>query len=74
MPLAEELQTWNELFGIEEPYKAKCCSADAKYWITQIFDERGDKSPSEFLSIRLESAQRSTYSDTNFLRKPFGSM
>lgn len=69
--LAEELQTWNELFSIEERYKAKCCSTDAKYWITQIFEEHGDKSPSEFLSIKLESAQRFPYSDTNFLRKPF---
>ncbi len=51
--LAEELKTWNELFGIEERYKAKCCSADAKYWITQILDEDGEKSPIEFLSSRL---------------------
>lgn len=69
--LAEELQTWNELFGIEERYKAKCCSADAKYWITQISDERGDMPLSEFLSIRLESAQKYPYTETNFLRKPF---
>lgn len=69
--LAEELKTWNELFRIEERYKDKCCSADAKYWIMQIFDERDDKSLSDFLSIRLESAKRFPYSDTNFLRKPF---
>lgn len=69
--LVEELQTWNEIFGIEERYKAKCRSAEAKYWITQIFEERGDRSPSEFLLIRLESAKRYPYSDTNFLRKPF---
>jgi hypothetical protein len=69
--LREELQTWNEVFSIEERYKAKCCSAEAKYWITQILDECGDRSSSEFLSIRLESAQKSPYFDTNFLRKPF---
>ncbi|MEK5060011.1 hypothetical protein BK126_19270 [Paenibacillus sp. FSL H7-0326] len=69
--IEEELKTWNELFGIEERYKAKCCSADAKYWINQIIDECGDKTPIEFLSIRLASAQKAPYSDTNFLRKPF---
>ncbi|MBU2703513.1 hypothetical protein Ga0466249_004658 [Sporomusaceae bacterium BoRhaA] len=69
--MAEELQTWNELFSIEERYKDKCCSDDAKYWIEQILDECGDKSPSEFLAIKLASAQRYPYSDTNFLRKPF---
>ncbi|MFD0589412.1 HNH endonuclease [Paenibacillus sp. GCM10027627] len=69
--IEEELKTWNELFGIEARYKAKCCSADAIYWFNQIIDECGDKSPMEFLSIRLESAQKSPYSDTNFLRKPF---
>jgi len=69
--LAEELQTWSELFGIEKRYKDKCCSAEAKYWYTQILDEHGDMSASDLLSIRLESAQRSPYADTNFLRKPF---
>jgi hypothetical protein len=69
--LSEEIKTWNELFGIERRYKDKCCSADAKYWITQVFDEHGDNSPMEFLSIRLESAQKSPYNDINFLRKPF---
>jgi hypothetical protein len=69
--LEEELKTWDNLFGIEERYKAKCCSADAKYWITQIFDESYDKSPRELLSVRLETAKKSPYTDNNFLRKPF---
>ncbi|MFE4241919.1 HNH endonuclease [Peribacillus butanolivorans] len=68
--LEEELKTWNELFGIEERYMEEC-SAEAKYWLTQIFDERGDKSPSEFLLVRLETARRYPYSENNFLRKPF---
>lgn len=71
LSLLEELQTWNDLFSIRERYQAKCCSAEAKYWITQIIEECGDLTPSEFLSIRLEGAQRFPYSDTNFLRKPF---
>lgn len=69
--LTEELITWDDLFNIRERYKAVCCSADAKYWISQIFEECGDKSPYEFLLIRLNCAQKFPYSDTNFLRVPF---
>ncbi|MGC9935246.1 HNH endonuclease [Priestia aryabhattai] len=69
--LEEELKTWNYLFNIEKRYKNKCCSADAKYWITQIFEESDNKSPCEFLSTRLETASKYPYTDNNFLRKPF---
>lgn len=69
--LEEELGTWNDLFNIEERYKAKCCSDDAWYWMTQIFDERADKTPSEFLEIRLENAGKYPFNETNFLLKPF---
>jgi 5-methylcytosine-specific restriction endonuclease McrA len=71
--LAEELKTWDNLFGIEERYKAKCCSADAKYWITQIIEESNsyEKSPSEILSVNLEIARKNPFSQNNFLRKPF---
>lgn len=68
---AEELETWNELFSIEERYKAECCSVDAWYWITQIYEECADKSPSEFLKIKLDNARKYPYSDKNFLRRPF---
>ncbi len=69
--LKEELVTWDYLFDIKQRYKSKCCSKDAKYWITQIFDECQDKSPSEFLSVKLETAGYSPFADNNFLRKPF---
>jgi hypothetical protein len=69
--IAEELETWNELFSIEERYKAECCSADALYWFDQIYEECADKSPSEFLKIKIETASKYPFSDKNFLRKPF---
>lgn len=71
--LEEELQTWNELFGIEERYKDMCCSADAKYWITQIFDEskRYRLTPREFLRCKIEESECNPYFELNFLRKPF---
>jgi len=71
--LSEEIRTWNELFGIEERYKAKCCSADAKYWITQITEECQNYglTPRVVLQGKLREAEKSPYSETNFLRKPF---
>lgn len=32
----EEIETWKDVYGIEERYKAKCCSGDAKDWLEQI--------------------------------------
>ncbi|MNV35806.1 hypothetical protein D3C71_1272670 [compost metagenome] len=69
--ITEELETWNDLFSIEERYKAECCSSDALYWFDQIYEECADKSPSEFLKIKLEIAWKYPFSDKNFLRKPF---
>lgn len=68
--LVEELNTWNELFVIDERYKAECC-IDAKSWISEILDVGNEMSPIEYLNIRLKCAQRLPHSDTNFLRKPF---
>ena len=35
--LEEELETWKDLYGIEERYKAKVCAEnDGKYWLTQV--------------------------------------
>lgn len=69
--LADELQTWDDLYGISERYRDKCCSTEAKYWIDQIFECSEVTSPADFLKIRLESARRHPFDDTNFLRKPF---
>lgn len=71
--LSDEIRTWNELFGIEERYKAKCCSEDAKYWLTQITDECQNYglAPNVIFQGKLREAEKSPYSETNFLRKPF---
>lgn len=72
--LVEEIDTWKDLYGIEERYKAKLCGeSDGKYWLTQVLDERQayDKQPVEILSMRAQQAQSRPYADCNFLRKPF---
>lgn len=72
--LAEEIETWKEVYGIEERYKAKFCGEnDGKYWLTQVLDEcqAYDKQPADILAMRAQQAQSSPYADCNFLRKPF---
>ncbi len=70
----EEIDTWKDVYGIEERYKAKLCGEnDGKYWLTQVLDEcqAYDKQPADILSFRAEQAQSRPYADCNFLRKPF---
>jgi len=38
--LGEKIDTWKDVYGIEERYKAKLCAEnDGKYWLTQVLDE-----------------------------------
>ena len=70
----EEVQTWKELFGIEERYKAKCTSeSDGKYWFIQIQDEcqNYNMTPKELLNSKITEAEKYPLFDTNSLRKPF---
>jgi hypothetical protein len=72
--LVEELDTWKDVYGIEERYKAKLCGEnDGKYWLTQVLDEctAYDKQPADILNMRAQQAESRPYADCNFLRKPF---
>lgn len=74
MTVAEEIETWKDVYGIEERYKAKLCAEnDGKYWLTQVLTEcqAYDKQPADILAMRTLQAQMSPYADCNFLRKPF---
>ncbi|ECB0591166.1 hypothetical protein GR173_004068 [Salmonella enterica subsp. enterica] len=72
--VAEEIDTWKDIYGIEERYKAKLCGEnDGKYWLTQVLDEwREDgRNPSDFLTALARQTRTRPYADCNFLRKPF---
>ncbi len=72
--LGEELETWKDVYGIEERYKTKLCGEnDGKYWLTQVLDEcqAYDNQPADILAMRAQLAQSRPYADCNFLRKPF---
>lgn len=71
---AEEIDTWKDVYGIEERYKAKLCGEnDGKYWLMQVLDEckERDIQPDDILNMRSRQAQNRPYADCNFLRKAF---
>lgn len=72
--LNEKIDTWKDVYGIEERYKAKLCAEnDGKYWLTQILDEwqEDGRQPTDFLTTLTRQAQNRPYAECNFLKKPF---
>lgn len=72
--LAEELDTWKDVYGIDERYKAKACwDGDGKYWLMQVMDECRmlEKTPVDILKMRTQQMHSRPYADCNFLRVPF---
>lgn len=72
--VSEELDTWKDVYGIEERYKAKICGEnDGKYWLAQVLDEwkEDGRDPADFLTTLTRQAKKKPYADCNFLRKAF---
>ncbi len=72
--LADEIETWKDVYGIEERYKAKCCAEnDGRYWLEQARGEWNEHGydPAEFLTTLARQTQSRPYADCNFLKKPF---
>lgn len=72
--LKEEIDSWKDVYGIEERYKAKFCGeSEGKYWLTQVLDEwqEDGRQPAEFLATLNRQAQARPYAECNFLKKAF---
>lgn len=72
--ISEEIDTWREVYGIEERYKAKLCvENDGKAWLQQLLDEWIElgRSPAEFMTAIGLQARKRPYADCSFLKKPF---
>lgn len=70
----EEINTWNDVYSIEERYKAKLCpESDGKAWLAQVFDEWKElnREPKEYLNALALNTKHRPFSDCNFLKKPF---
>ncbi|MEL6401049.1 MAG: hypothetical protein AAFR26_18570 [Cyanobacteria bacterium J06626_4] len=71
--ISEELDAWKDVYGIEERYKAKCCSGDAKDWLEQVRilrDEHGVE-PTDALASWRKQSEKDLTANSNFLRVAF---
>jgi hypothetical protein len=72
--MTDEIETWKDVYGIEERYKAKLCGEnDGKYWLTQVLEEckAYGMQPADILAFRARQAQSRPYAECDFLRSPF---
>lgn len=72
--LQEQIDTWRDVYGIDERYKAKLCGEnDGKYWLEQALDEWKEmgRDPQELLAEVHRNASKRPYGDCNFLKAPF---
>lgn len=69
---SEEIETWREIYGIDEQYKAMLCSEDAKAWFEEnrIFADLPNQPVSGIEAIRTV-AESYPYANANFLRLAF---
>ncbi len=70
----QEIDTWKDVYGIEERYKAKLCGDnDGKYWLMQVLDEwkEDGRSPADFLAVLARQTEKKPYAECNFLKLPF---
>ena len=69
----EEIETWADVYGIEERYCAKFCDGDAKAWLEafRISNRRLDTSPQAFVDNIHEEYDTSPFANLTFLKKAF---
>ncbi len=78
--ISEQIETWKDVYGIEERYRGKLLGGDAKAWLVEILDEwrwndesagAEGKTPDEYLRDVGRHAQKSPYANANFLKISF---
>jgi hypothetical protein len=69
----EEIATWLDVYGIDERYKAKCCSGDAKDWLEQVRilrDAHGVTPEASLAALQLQTV-KAPVANSNFLKRAF---
>lgn len=71
--VCEEIETWREIYEIDERYKAKCCNGDAKDWLEQvrILRDKYGFPPKASLATLQEQTAASPVANSNFLKLAF---
>ena len=69
----EEIETWKEVYGIDERYKAKCCDSDAKDWLEQlrILRDTHGITPDASLAAVQQQTAKAPVANSNFLKLAF---
>jgi hypothetical protein len=70
----EEIDTWKDIYGIEERYAAKCCSQNGgKYWVEElrIQCDNYKRKPKVALDNMRQVSKNNPFADSNFLRIAF---
>jgi hypothetical protein len=69
----EEIETWKEVYGIDERYKAKCCDSDARDWLEQLrilCDAHGITPDTTLATVQQQTA-KAPVANNNFLKQAF---
>lgn len=71
--LSDQIDTWKDVYGIEERYKAKCRSGDAEDWLEQIRllrDAHGIDPEASLFTVQQQT-EKTPFANSNFLKKAF---
>ena len=72
--IQQELDTWDDLYGISERYKAECCSKNSgKAWLSEVFERSNKlKLPTKQYAENIElGTDFGLFVDKRFLRRSF---
>lgn len=70
--IRDEINTWRDVYGIDERYKAMCCSSDAKDWLelVRILRDTGIQPPTS-LAMLKQQTDKAPFANSNFLKIAF---
>lgn len=78
--IGEQIDTWKDVYGIEERYRGKLLGGDGKAWLVEVLDEwrwndettgAEGKTPDEYLRDVSRHTQKSPFANANFLKNSF---
>jgi hypothetical protein len=78
--IGEQIDTWKDVYGIEERYRGKLLGGDGKAWLVEVLDEwrwndettdAKGKTPDEYLRDVSRHTQKSPFANANFLKYSF---
>lgn len=78
--IAEQIDTWKDVYGIEERYRGKLLGGDGKAWLVEVLDEwrwndetsgAEGKTPDKYLRDVSRHTEKSPYANANFLKNGF---